>query len=394
MATPSFAYLAEGKLVVGRAGQQPEPIDSTFVRGVEERREEHRKRHGWRSSGMVWNTMDEGPELAQMRGMFPTEQKAARFLGVSKGPTGGEILYSLETDAVGGLFQYDIKEGYEQRLVHRQGLHLRDLTRHPVSGQLAGSVGHTDGSASLAVMQPDGARLREVTEGDAVDEAPSWVPGEEETLVYQSAGIGRDHMDGIYGFAPFGIYKLDLANDRMSTVLELPEFDCLAPRITADGSLYYIRRPYQLEPPRDIMRMTKDVLLFPFRLMRAVVHFFHAFSMFFSRKPLITSGGPRREGPDKRRLMIRGRIVEVSRDLADSKNADKPLIPNSWELIRRAPNGDETTIASHVLSYDLCPDGSPIYSNGSAVFHLPIGATKPERLARGRYIEHLTVISD
>jgi len=81
------------------------------------------------------------------------------------------------------------------------------------------------------------------------------VPGEEETLVYQSAGIGRDHMDGIYGFAPFGIYKLDLANDRMSTVLELPEFDCLAPRITADGSLYYIRRPYQLEPPRDILRM-------------------------------------------------------------------------------------------------------------------------------------------
>jgi hypothetical protein len=48
----------------------------------------------------------------------------------------------------------------------------------------------SNGTASIAICK--GADLQVATEGDAVDEAPSWLPGKDRQLVFQSAGIARN----------------------------------------------------------------------------------------------------------------------------------------------------------------------------------------------------------
>jgi hypothetical protein len=67
------------------------------------------------------------------------------------------------------------------------------------------------------------------------------------------------------------------------------------------------------------------------------------------------------------------------------------LVPNSWQLVRRAANGAEEVIAKGVLAYDLAPDGSLVYSNGNAIF-LRDPQGKSRRLVVESMIEQLAVV--
>ncbi len=74
-------------------------------------------------------------------------------------------------------------------------------------------------------------------------------------------------------------------------------------------------------------------------------------------------------------------------------DGDVPLVPKTWELVRRSPDEErEEVLAAGVLSYDLCPDGSVVYADGSAVYHL--GPDKvPTRICRGKLIERVTALA-
>jgi hypothetical protein len=196
----------------------------------------------------------------------------------------------------------------------------------------------------------------------------------------------------VFGLAPFSNSQLDLAAESLTTVLEKPHIDYLLPRQTADDSLFYIRRPYQVRPPTSLLRLAGDIALFPFRVARAGVHFLDAFSRMFSRKPLMTAGGPRREGPDQRYVQLWGRWIEVRQDMASGRgDADPPLVPRDWQLIRRTPDGTETTIVTHVAAFDANPAGDVLYTNGSSIHFCPAG-DKPERVGRARLVERVALL--
>ncbi len=388
-----YAYLAEGRLFVAESDGEPQPIESQFVQAIEDRRAADRERNQWKSSGMMWN-LSQSPEFeipnlnAAVGG-----GRSVRFTGVTGGEKSGEIYYALVNESVGGLFHLDTTEDYERRLVHRREMMLRDLARCPGDGRLACSLKRADGSANLALAEADGGRLREITTGDSVDEAPTWVAGSDAKLVFQSAGVGRNEYGAVFGLGPYAIHELDLARDKMSTILDHEGFDCLTPRVDTDGCLYFIRRPYELRPKTSPLKLLSDVALFPFRLVRAGVHFLNAFSLFFSKKPLMTAGGPPREGPDRRMLMLWGRWVEVERQLRrGQEGSDKPLVPQTWQLIRRTPEGDEETLATSVVAFDLADDGALVYSNGRAIYHRD-GEGRTETISRDFCIERLCVLA-
>jgi hypothetical protein len=267
------------------------------------------------------------------------------------------------------------------------------LARCPATGRLACSLRQPDGAANLGMMEADGGKLRDITTGDSVDEAPSWTTHRPGTIVFQSAGIARNESGAILGLGPYAIHELDLERDRMTTLLESDTFDGLLPRLSADGALYYIRRPYQFRPPVGAVRMLGDVVLFPYRVVRAMVHFMDAFSMMFSKKPLITAGGPRREGPDRRALMLWGRWVEIERERRSRRpNDDRPLVPRDWQLVRRTPDGSEATIAHNVLAFDLTADGSVLHTNGRGVYLRTADGTQA-RVASGHLIERVAALT-
>jgi hypothetical protein len=62
------------------------------------------------------------------------------------------------------------------------------------------------------------------------------------------------------------------------------------------------------------------------------------------------------------------------------------LVPASWQLVCRSPQGEEHVLASHVASFDIASDdGTILFSNGYGVFVLD-GKNPPQVLLRDKLI--------
>jgi len=383
-----LVFLASQKLFLFEAGKQSE-IQSTFGQEVIDRALRNQQKHAWkfRERGgdpfrgqILWGNAD-----AAENSTLPVH-----ITSVSRGQQEGELLYVLETDSIGGVFSYDLGEKEELRVFHREQFQARDLAMHPSGEAVAASLPGGFG-ANIAIGRGDGRRLEEVTEGDSFDSGPSWVPGRERTILFHSAGIIRNGHGHAIGQAPSSIEQLDLETGEMTTLLEDGTHDYLEPKMDEAGNLWFIRRPYESMGKRSSpLDTVKDILFFPYRLIRAVIHFFNAFSMFFSKKPLLTSaGGPKTEEQERQQMWLWGRMVDATAGKGKTGGSEG-IIPRDWELVRRSPAGEEEVVARHVGSYDLTKEGDPVFSTGTGIFLHRTG--KKEKLTDGFLIQTVRVV--
>jgi hypothetical protein len=219
MEKPIVAYVAGGKLyVLGTAGAA-RLVESTFVQTILNRVEKARERDAWKSDNMAWRF---GRGAASPLGIpqATAETRRIHFTGVAPGASDNQVLYTIDTDYACGLFHQQLGDEYEQRLFHRKQFRACDLSRCRATGAIAMSVRGPDGTAHIATMAAEGRGVSEVTEGDAVDEAPAWVPGKPNLLLFQSAGIGRNRQGGFTGLAPYAVHQMDLETSAMQTLVE------------------------------------------------------------------------------------------------------------------------------------------------------------------------------
>lgn len=385
-----LAYVAQGKLHWRGDGFSRE-LESLFARDLRDRAAQIHNRHAWKMQGT-------GAQF--MRGMLweGMERNAAEFriamTSVTRGRAPGEVLYSLETDEISGVFAVDAS-GAERRLFHTADFRIRHLAMHSDGSALAASIAHSNLCSNLAVLNPDGSDLRDVTEGDSVDLAPRWVPSAERRLVFQSAGVGRDAAGRLSGASPFSVQELDLDSGEITCLAEDPEADLLGPQKSADGALYYIRRPRPMRRNAlDPLAIVKDTVLFPFRLSFAVFQFFNLFSMRYTGRPLSTSRGAVQRMPDLRRMMVWGNLIDVDQAARENRGGDPDapaLVPSTWHLVRQTSAGKQV-LAKGVLSYDFTRDGSILYSNGSSIHRLEPATDRTERIFVGTMIEQIAAL--
>jgi hypothetical protein len=187
------------------------------------------------------------------------------------------------------------------------------------------------------------------------------------------------------GLGPAALQQLDLERGDLESLSHDESFDYLCPSFGAAGELYYIQRPYERIARTKPHAVLKDILFFPFRLIRAVFAFLNVFSMFFSGKPLKTAGGPARKGPDPKAIYLYGRWVNVQEQLSKAQPEDAiSAVPRSWVLKRQSPGSDfasAETIASGVMAYTVADDGTLLYSDGCAVFKLPAGSRSAVKIS-------------
>jgi len=386
---PNIVFLSQNKLFLASAGKSEE-ITSKFAQDIVDRALQIQQKNEWKSQGggafgsnFVWGSKGQEGQAIPVR-----------ISAATRGAADGVITYFLETDRIGGLFNYHTKEREESRLFHRESMHVSDLDRHPTSHELVCSLSQPGGIANIARMDSDGHNLSEFTEGDSLDLAPSWVPDETTKVVFQSAGVGRNNAGFPLGHGPFFIAEIDLETGAMDTLAEDDAFDLLLPKKDRKGNLYFIRRPYEpLGRPRaSLLSTLKDIVFFPFRLVRAFIHFFNVFSLFFSKKPLITAGGPQRPGPDAQSMILWGRYLDAEAMLRNQKENDGALVPRSWELVCRASDGTEKVCAKSVASFDLTASDEIIYTNGSKIFHRDSEDRRNVLLSSG-LIQSVSVVS-
>lgn len=386
-----LAYLSQGKLFyINGEGANSELITSTFGQEMLDRALRQQQKNEWKAGGTASSALYNRSTLWGVNGGDPHAIPIA-ITAVSPGTKDGELLYVLSTDAVGGMFVYDTTSKKETRLFHKEGLFLTDLSRN--AEMTLCSQRFPNGTANISMCR--GTDVQQVTEGDSVDEAPAWVPGKKE-FVYQSAGVARNGAGHYVGLGPSAIQRLNLENGDLVTVVESEKYDYMSPRVTAGGDLLYIRRPYETTHKRNypVSKILLDIVLFPFRLGRAIFDFLNFFSIAFSRKPLTTASGPKVEGPDQKMLQLRGKMIDAEELMKKQERSDEPpaLVPNDWQLVLRKADGTETVVAPAVLSYDVDKEGNVIYTNGSAIFRVEQNGSNKKLLCKANVVESLVVI--
>jgi hypothetical protein len=373
-----LAFISDGKLFYQAPGQELRELQSPHVRTVMDRMERQQQLHGWKE-GTAFSRSFTGRGRHMSNDAVGIQATSAEFSASDR------VLYFLRDGSFGGLFEYDLKQDTEKRLLHKQNLYLEDLRIHPDGGQLLCAQHASNGTANIVVMEDDGSNYRELTGGDTVDTAPAWVPGQAHMVLFQSAGLARNSTGSVLGQSPASIQMVDTDAGSLTPILDDSRLDFLQPRVGANGFLYFIRRPY--EAPRYGMdNAATDALLFPFRVLRALFHYLNFFSLMYSRKPLITASGPAVQA-DLKDILIKGKRLDAEAALRSGVRLDgvPSLVPASWQLVCRSPNGEEYVLASHVASYDIATDGTILFSNGYGVFALD-GANPPQVLLRDKLI--------
>jgi hypothetical protein len=385
MSEPAVAFLSKRKLHVRRNGIT-HLVESEFERTVRERTASIERRHAWKTQGRG---------AMFMGGVWAAQPNARNAVPVSiTGLTAGQngtLLYSMETDSVSGIFLLDAA-GVETRLFHTADFCIRHAALHSEGLSLCATAFHKDDMRSNIVVLPlHGTDLSEVTEGDSFDQFPQWVAGARRRIVFQSAGIGRDAAARFAGMGPCSIQELDLDSGDLEEVASEAGLDLLQPRKTEDGTLYYIRKPYQSGvPDASLLGSLKDAALFPFRMGRALFQYFNIFSMMYTGKPLVTSRGAVQRRIDPRQLFIHGNLAQAQMAQASNDEA-QDVAPSSWELVRRGSNGETKVIARNVLTFDLASDGSALYSDGATISCVGLDGST-ERVLQAELVEKVLAL--
>lgn len=382
---PAIAYLAQGRIRVKTADAEPRTIDSTFGNSIREKAVRAQQRHSWKSAG------NDGSPFSRAlwgRGAMAGQGQDIPLMitSICSAREAGGLIYSLESDSLCALLEVTQLGADERRLWNDNRTRIRHVSISRETGNLVFSVLHENGTANIGVKTAGEGGYKELTEGDSFDTAPRWVPGQTK-IVFQSAGIGRNEHGQFAALGPFILQELDAETLQLTTLLENPKFDYLAPQMLADGRLFYIRRPYQEHQRFGPLHMLKDAALFPFRLAFAIFQFLNFFSAMFTGKKLTSAGGPKGNEMDMKQMMIWGNLVRAQAPSRE-ENEGADLVPKSWELKCRTADGKSQTLASGVLAYDTTADGAIVYTNGNAVFLLqPDG--RQERILTERMIQQV-----
>jgi hypothetical protein len=383
-------YIAQGSLNVQEPGRPARLVESKFGRSLIDRACQIQQRNAWKTQGT-------GAQFMNGRALWGGLPEDATTLaiavtGISRGTQIGEIVYSLATPEITGVFALRNQATDEQRLFHTADFRIAQLSAHPTEDRIA-CVVEGRGLSNIAVMRGDGCELTDLTQGDSLDRSPSWVPGSKTDLLYQSSGIARDQHGNNLGAAPARIERLNIENGAIATLLGDEQHDYLDPQMDAEGNLYCIRKPSSsMQREFKLIRALLDLVLLPFRVLFAFFQFVNFFTVRYTGKTLVTSGDARKKRADMRQMFMLGNLMQAQRGAELSSERDKNgLVPRTWELVKKPATGDIQVLHRGVLSFDLCGDGSLVYTDGSRIVLLqPDG--KQETLGKDQLISQVRAV--
>jgi len=130
----NFLYIAGGKIHLKEADQPARVIESRFGESLVDRVQRIRERNTWKTQGtgakfmsgrMLWGDNDDGVSAT------------LAVTGISRGVGDGELLYSLATDEVTGVFLLRNHASEEQRLFHTADFRISQLDALPNQDRVA-----------------------------------------------------------------------------------------------------------------------------------------------------------------------------------------------------------------------------------------------------------------
>ena len=392
----AFFYLSDGKLFLFDGTRETE-VHSGILDAYAAKIRASAARTEWKYSGegaRFMGTYDPGASPEKRLEAIHPEITAAQFYD-------GTLYYALSMNGIAGVYKKRLGEGAEDGIIlSTADASYRDFS---VSGSQIAVSASSVGETHIGVCSLDRPDLRIMTEGHTQDTEPVWSQMESDVLYFCSAGISettvseeenapqsvpqmllRAQTAAVFRLGPSALCSLSLSDRALNEVLSDERYDYLHPQSTADGSLYYIRRPYRV-PKASRGGCLADIVLLPFRLIGALFGFLNLFSMKYSGKPLSRTGDVRQR--DETQLRIDGNLISAEKELRENtaKGDKNPgIIPRTWELHQRMPDGTDRLVRRGVCAYRADEDGSVLCSVGNAVLRLlPDGSEEKLAAFRG-----------
>ena len=355
-------FLSDGEMAVYADGKARTLHSERMAKYMDTARELE-NRNAWKYEGASAQFQGRDNPYERHRRMA---ENACRVTAVA--PCGDQLLYALVTPDMGGLYLKALDEnGAESNWLSERAFLPRDL--HVQGDQVAAALDNPQGECHIALLDAGQARYRIITQGDTQDTAP-FLCADGRTLYYASAGYARNEDGLILAKGPSALLKLDLKTGALDAVYEDDATDYLRPKIGPEGALYFIRRPY--EQPKGkrltLVDRAKNVGAF-FKGVGRLFQFIGDPEGSAKRQPRVA--GQRDDAAQKR--MLEGVLVDVTRATdANTDDADKGCVPDSWVLLRREADGTLTEVVKGAADYDF--DGNAlVYSDGRKIIHLEEG---------------------
>lgn len=322
----------------------------------------------------------------KQRKQWKTTGTGAQFMGTASYDDPNELTHIFPVDAV---LTDDQKVIYAARLQDGCAIYIKSLTelQQPEVLVLRNNefiVHHLDYdtqkqrlilSASkgyayerhLCVLGLDSSRIQYITEGDCQDEHPCFDPQNSDIVYYDSCGFAYDQQGNI-SVGPKEICRLNLKTGELETIISDSRYDFYKPKIDATGQLYFLKRPYKNQHYAG--GSLKDILLAPFKIIRAVIGWLDFFTQRYTGESLKSTSGAnpaKAKQKSEEELFVEGNLIKAQKTLQQNQSAGEKfagVIPRSWELIQYSTDGEQKVLKRGVLGYAVNTDGSIYYSNG------------------------------
>lgn len=352
-------------------GEKTALYESEYILRYREYSETRVKNDEWKYTG----------EGARFRGDYDTyraKKETVRAYVNSVQIEGEKVVYAFTVNGSSGVYRKDVtdEKAREEHILSSSDSEI--LTLHRGAENTYAVTVRGDGVTShIGILYGASSELKTLTDGDTRDGNAYFSATERNTLLFDSAGVGRDSDGNFSGkYAPAVICSLDLGTMEIKEIFGEKELSCTKPKQAADGTIYCIQRPNKEKRGGNPLL---EIVLIPYRIIQAIVMFVQAFVTMFTGKSM-TSGGSnpaRGRETDSRKLFVDGNLIEAEKELKRNKRfKDKEygFIPMSWKLVK-IENGKAVPIKSGVCDFDLCKDGGLYCTNGKHIFYIKDGRT-------------------
>lgn len=331
-----------------------------------------------------WKTTGKGAQFMQVQEKYyDTEGEFLRSLSSD----GTRLIYGTFIDNVGGLYFKDPETGDETYIFANQTVDPGRVSYR--DGKYIFDAGEGGYERHIGWLSTANGGTDQITEGFTSESCPFISRHDPDTVYYTAMGYAQNSSGAVVEKSPCSIAAYSAKDGSLTDILSDPAYDYIKASDDADGNIYCIRRRYR--PTARKSNAGMDILLFPYRIIKATFGFLSTFSMAFGGEPLRTGGHnpAKNRAADERELFIEGNLIKAKRT-ADSENSDEGVIPSEWELIRHGTDGSDTVLARGVMDYVLLDSGIILYSDGRFVKRLSGG--KAEKICRIDFANYISVI--
>lgn len=354
--------ISEGSIYRIDSGK-PQQLTCGRIRDYLNAVNEMKKRDEWKTTGKGAKFMNVEEKY------YDTESLFLRSLSSD----GRRLIYGTFIDGVGGLYFKDPDSGDETYICANQTVDPGRVSFR--DGKCCFDAGEGGYERHIAWLNTQNGSADQLTEGFTSESSP-WISRRDPDIIYYTAmGYAQNSSGAVVEKSPCAISSYNAGTGELSDIISDAGYDYIKPSDDADGNIYCIRRKY--EPTRRSSNLAEDILLFPYRIIKAIIGFLSTFSMVFGGEPLRTGGKnpAKTRTADERDLFIEGNIVRAKR-IAESDRSDEGIIPSEWVLIKHSPDGSEEILAKGVMDYLLLDSGVILYSDGRFVKRLSGGTAE------------------